>query len=290
MYNVYRHIAGAIFTIVAISLTSCGGSSDNKGSDAQTAFEEAQRIFDSGDARQCITMLDSIDSMYATEMEIMRQSMQLRPKALLQIAIEDMAVADSTINANKERIDSLRPLMTHINVPGTEGYSVRSTMVDANFMNKTGLSPRVSEIGEFYLVSSVNPAGGLKHWSVSAVVGDKIATTDTVACDGALNFRTNNSEVITFTPAGSREIGELVSDNEGLPVKILFNGQNGRTSSITLNAKQIDGIATAYRYAKAVNDMRNATIERERLNARADKLQQQINANGNSDVNNTDKQ
>lgn len=289
MYNVYRHIALAACAIAAISLSSCGGSTDNKGSEAQVAFDEAQREYDNGDARQCIALLDSLDSKYAKDMDVMKQSMGLRPKALLQIAVEDIAAADSIINANKERIDSLRPMMTHIDVPGTEGYSVCNSMVDANFMNKTGVSARVSEIGEFYLVSSVNPAGGLKHWSVSAVVGDKIATTDTVACDGALNFRVNNSEVITFTPAGSKEIGELVASNEGLPVKILFNGQNGGSKSITLNAKLINGIATAYRYAKAVNDMRDATINRERLNARADKLQQQIGNNGNSGEENTGK-
>ena len=63
-----------------------------------------------------------------------------------------------------------------------------------------------------------------------------------------------------------------------MPVKILFNGQNGRTSSISLNAAQIDGIATAYRYACAVNEMRDATIDRDRLNARAAKLREQIDA------------
>lgn len=280
MYNAYRRIAAAAYAvaIASVAMTSCKGGADNKGAEAKIAFDKAQNALNSGDARECISLLDSLDSRFADDTDIMKQSMQLRPKALMQITVEDIAAADSTVTANKLLLDSLKPLMTHVNVPGTEGYMLKSSMVDPTFMNKTGLSPRVSENGEFYLVSSVNPAGGLKHWSVSAVVGDMIATTDTVPYDGTLNFRTGNSEVITFTPAGSRGIGELVAAHEGHPVKILFNGQSGRTSSISLNAAQIDGIATAYRYARAVNEMRDATINRERLNARADKLREQIDA------------
>lgn len=281
MYNAYRHIAAAVCTIAAASLiSSCGGSADNKGAEAKIAFDKAQNALNRGDAQECVTMLDSIDRKFASDTEIIKESMRLRPKALLQITDADIMSADSAINTNKTLLDSLKPLMIHVAVPGTEGYLLRQTMVDPSFMNKTGVSPRVSETGEFYIVSSVNPAGGLHHWSVTAVVGNMSATTDTVPYDGTLNFRTNNSEVITFTPSASRAIGALVADNTNLPVKIIFNGQNGRSHSATLNATQVDGIATAYRYACAVNDMRNATINLERLNSRKAKLQQQIDSDG----------
>ncbi|MBD5230483.1 MAG: hypothetical protein HDS69_10695 [Bacteroidales bacterium] len=276
MYSVYKKMAAAacVAAVAAMSLSSCKGA-NNEGAEAQIAFDKAKNAYNGGNARLCLELLDSVDSRYSHDIDVMKQSMKLRPKALIILTEEDLAAADSTVNANKVMLDSLRPLMTHVAVPGTEGYSVKTSAVDPSFMNKTGVSPRVSEIGEFYLVSSVNPAGGLQHWSLSAVVGDMIATTDTVPYDGTLNFRTNNSEVITFTPAGSNGIGQLVADNPGLPVKIIFNGQNGRNRSISLTAEQIDALATAYRYAAAVNDMRNATIDVERLNARHAKLQQQ---------------
>ncbi len=281
MYNVYKHISKTFLTIsiATLALSSCKSEKSDTATLAEELFNKAQTELNSGNAHECITLLDSLDSNFIKERDIIQQSMNLRPQALLQIATEEIASTDFIINTNKAKLDSLKPLMTHIDVPGTEGYSLVGTLVDPNFMNKTGISPRVSEIGEFYLVTSVNPAGGLKHWSVSAVVGDMIATTDTVAYDGALNFRLNNSEVITFTPAGSNSIGELVANNPNLPVKIIFNGENGKTKSISLSTTQIEGMATAYRYALAINDMRNATINLERLNARCNKLQQQINNN-----------
>lgn len=281
MYNVYKHISKSLLTIsiATLTLSSCQSDKGESAKMAEELLSKAETALNSGNAHECITLLDSLDSNFIEERDIILQSMNLRPQALLHIATEEIASTDSIININKARLDSLKPLMTHIDVPGTEGYSLVKTLVDPNFMNKTGISPRVSEIGEFYLVTSVNPAGGLKHWSVSAVVGDMIATTDTVACDGALNFRLNNSEVITFTPAGSNSIGELVANNPNLPVKIIFNGENGKTRSISLSSTQVEGMATAYRYALAINDMRNATINLERLNARCNKLQQQIDNN-----------
>lgn len=280
MYNAYRHIGTALIAaaLTSLSVTSCKSAGDNSGAEARIAFDKAQNALNEGNARECIELLDTIDKKYASDTDIIKESIKLRPKALMIITEEDIVSADSIVSANKLLLDSLKPLMTQVNVPGTDGYMLKSSMFDPEFMNKTGVSPRVSENGEFYIVSSVNPAGGLQHWSVSAVVGDVIATTDTVPYDGTLNFRTNNSEVITFTPNASRGIGELVASNSGLPVKILFNGQNGRTHSMSLNAGQIDGIATAYRYASAVNDMRNATIDLQRLNARMTTLQQQVDS------------
>lgn len=282
MYNVCKPLFTAIFALMATSLTltSCSGGADNKGADARIALEKAQSAYNRGDAQECIALLDSIDSTFASESDVMKQSIKLRPKALMAITLKDIAIADSTVNTNRALLDSLKPLMIHIDVPGTEGYLMKRTVVDPDFMNKTGVSPRVSEIGEFYLVSSVNPAGGLQHWSLSAIAGNKMATTDTVPYDGTLNFRTNNSEVITFTPAGSEAIGALIAENPGAPVNILFNSQNGGSRNIALNAWQADGIATAYIYAKAVNDMRNAAINLERLNARKLTLQQQIDDDG----------
>lgn len=269
--------------VLAIAASGCKGTSENGGAEATKAIEAAQKAYDDGDSHLCIVLLDSLDRKFANDNEVMKRSISLRPLALMQINNDDMASADSTINANKALLDSLIPLMTHIDVPGTEGYMIKKTSVDKDFMNHTGLSPRVSEIGEFYLVTSVNPAGNLRHWSVTAAVGDMMATTDTVRCDGALNFRSNNSEVITFTPAGSAAVGQLIAEHPRLPVKILFNGEKGGHKSIALSKSQIDGIATAYRYAEAVNAMRDATIQFEKLSKRRDALQQQIAA-GNAPV------
>lgn len=281
MYNAYKHIATVALTIAlaSMSLSSCNSGQEDKAAKAKALLDNAQTALSNGNAEDCISLLDSLDANYLSEHNIIEQSMKLRPKALIELSKMEMDSTEVVINNNRHCLDSLKPLMTHIDVPSTEGYELAKSLVDPNFMNKTGISPRVSEIGEFYLVTSVNPAGGLKHWSVSAVVGNQIATTDTVACDGALNFRTNNSEVITFTPAGSQAIGELVASNSNLPVKIIFNGENGKSKSITLSAAQIDGMVTAYRYATAINDMRNATINLERLNTRINKLQQQSASN-----------
>lgn len=277
MYNVYKKLTGyaAMFAAV-LTICSCSGNVNNDAAQAEIMFERAQNALNGGDPQHCIELLDSLDKKYSAQSDVMKRSIALRPKALLGLTEAEITVTDSIINTNKFLLDSLKPLMVHIDIPGTEGYVIKQSAYDPDLMNKTGISARVSEIGEFYIVSSVNPASDLQHWSVSAVVGDMIATTDTVIYDGALNFRMNNGEVITFTPSGSEGFGKLIAENVGLPVQVLFNSQNGRSHSITLNAAQVDGIATAYNYARAINDMRNATVNMERLTTRRGKLNQQL--------------
>ena len=78
-----------------------------------------------------------------------------------------------------------------------------------DFMNSTGIEARVSEIGQFYVVSSSNPSVG--HTSITLVIGDYSATTPEVAYDGESNYRIGGGEVITFSPEQSDTIGALAA-------------------------------------------------------------------------------
>ncbi|MDE6755622.1 MAG: hypothetical protein K2J66_00595, partial [Muribaculaceae bacterium] len=146
MYNVYRHIGTALCATAMTSLlmVSCKGAADNKETEARIAFDKAQFALDNGDARECVALLDSLDRKFSDDTDIMKESMKLRPRALLLITAEDMSAADSVINTNKALLDSLKPLMAHVAVPGTEGYLIKASAYSPDFMNRTGVSPRVS--------------------------------------------------------------------------------------------------------------------------------------------------
>ena len=138
MYNAYKHISKTFLTIsiATLAFSSCKSDKAENTIMAEGLFNKAQTALHSGNAHECITLLDSLDSNFIEERAIIQQSMNLRPQALLQIATEEIATTDSIINVNKAKLDSLKPLMTHIDIPGTEVYSLVKTMVDPNFMNK----------------------------------------------------------------------------------------------------------------------------------------------------------
>lgn len=266
MYNVFKQIA--ILVIPSLFILPGCGSSQQENNDGQVALQRAEAMLNQGDPDGCIVLLDSVDGAFASQPEVLRASMALRPRAIEQAARRDILTVDSIIAQATLSVDSLRPMFTHIDVRGTDGYDIAIVAQDESFMNKTGIQGRVSEFGEFYIVSSVCPAGKLQHWSLTANVDGLMASTDTVPYDGALNYRINNGEVVTFSVKGSDAIGELISQHQSSPVTIIFNGQEGKTKNMTLTANQASGIATAYTYAQAISSLRMATIEKQRLEQR----------------------
>ncbi|MDE6126928.1 MAG: hypothetical protein K2G30_08220, partial [Muribaculaceae bacterium] len=132
-----------------------------------------------------------------------------------------------------------------------------------DFMNTTGIEPRVSEIGEFYIVSSVNPAGGLKHTTVAVSGNGARATATPVPYDGESNYRIDGGEIITFSPEASDTIGAFAYGNQGVPLTLHFIGTKERSQKLA--ADQAAAIAAAYRYSKITVDARERSVNRQKL-------------------------
>lgn len=263
-------------TFPVLMFSGCSKSVSQDQANAQILLDGARSHIDNGNPQAALNLLDSLDNTYKNETQIINESMRMRPEAIEALAMIQIAETDSLITAMTHHLDSLAPLMTKVNLPQTEGYFVASEGYDRSFMNKTGLSARVSEIGQFYIVSSVNPSSGINHWSVSAISGGQSATTDTVPYDGILNYHINNSELISFSTAQCDTIGKFVFINRKKPITIIFNGQKGKNRQIKLSTHQINAIATAYDYAHTVNQLRTSALEKERLGKRIQLAKEQL--------------
>lgn len=249
---------------VLVLLAACGKTTSRSQIEAQMLLESATQAIDAGNPQQALLFLDSIDSAYKNETEIIKESIRLRPTVMGCLISTQIADNDSLLAERTAELDSIGKIMKYVSIPQTDGYYVAGE-IDKSFTNSTGISARVSPAGEFYIVSSVNPASGLNHWSVSVIAGSDKATSDTVPYDGVLNYHINNSELISFSSAQSSMIGRTILDNRHNPVTICFNGQKGKQKSISLSSQQVDAIATAMRYSELVNEVRTCTLERERL-------------------------
>lgn len=247
-----------------IALASCGNSENP---DARDLFNSAEQSYASGDYTNAIFLLDSLQRNYPQEFKIQREAMALRPQIIEQLSIAKIASVDSMTLADNAAMESLKPLLKWVKTPGMiEGYWVDAKAFRPDFMNSTGLEARVSEIGQFYIVSSVNPSS-IKHTSVTLTLGEDSATTPEVPYDGESNYRIGGGEVITFSPEQSDTIGAFASAYKGASPKnmtLTFNGQNGK-KTVKLTAAQVNGIANAYQYSFALVRARDNMVEKQRL-------------------------
>lgn len=258
--NSYLLTLLTLSTLSTLLLASCGGPKENP--QARALLEEAQRTMEFGDYGMSIELLDSLQSRFPDQTAIGREALALRPKVIELFTERQITTTDSLIAVNEAAAERLRPAMKWVKTPGMiEGYYVEQSAYNPSFLNTTGLQGRVSEIGQFYLVSSLNP-GGLKHTSVSLSTGGESAATPAVAYDGDSNFRIGSGEMITFSPEQSDTIGWFAANHPGA-LSLTFNGSKSR--SVKLTPRQTAAIAAAWEYSRALCDVRQLGVERQRL-------------------------
>ena len=256
--------------IAGLAIAGSGCSSNSENPDARNLLAKAENDFNSGNYASSIALLDSLQKTFPAETALQREAMAMRPKVIEAEATKALAAVDSTYNADIETLKSLKTQLKWIKTPGMiEGYWIAPEVYRSDFMNTTGIEARVSEIGEFYIVSSVNPAGNLKHQSIGLKTSAGNARTQNVAYDGESNYRIGGAEVITFSPAQSDTIGMVarnaVEANQAAGASVIFYGVKGE-KSVKISPAVLKGIGKAYAYSAATIRARDLQVERERLN------------------------
>lgn len=256
--------------IAGLAIAGSGCSSKSENPDARNLLAMAENDFNSGNYASSIALLDSLQKTFPAETALQREALAMRPKVIEAEATKALAAVDSTYNADIETLKSLKTQLKWIKTPGMiEGYWIAPEVYRSDFMNTTGIEARVSEIGEFYIVSSVNPAGNLKHQSIGLKTSAGNARTQNVAYDGESNYRIGGAEVITFSPAQSDTIGMVarnaVEANQAAGASVIFYGVKGE-KSVKISPAVLKGIGKAYAYSAATIRARDLQVERERLN------------------------
>jgi hypothetical protein len=263
--------AAAIGSLLIFSASCSGGKTAD--SNAQQLFDDASAAFEATDYTRATALLDSLQKNYPAEVELQRQGMALRPKVIEKATLLKISTNDSLSTLAQLSAQQSKGKLKWIKTPRmVEGYWVASQGYNADFMNTTGIQGRVSEIGEFYIVSSAKPS--VNHTSIALSNGSETVATETVPYDGESNYRINGGEIITFSPQQSDTIGQFAAANAGRPLTLSFRGKASK--SVKLTAQQVAALADAYTYAHAVTSGRDLATERQRLEATLQVARNQI--------------
>lgn len=252
-------------SLISFSLIVTGCSSESETSKAaRLLYEEAQASNLDGEPTKALVLLDSLKSNYPTETKWQREAMKLRPTVIIAESEMQINLINDSISWLEEEYNRILPKMKKISDPRlVEPYYVSAATYTADFMDKTGIQPRVSEIGQFYLVTSVNGLG-LKHTGCSLTYAGETATAGPIPFDGELNYRIEGGEVVTYSPEQSEAIGKLASQYPGESMTLTITGSKNK--SIKLSGKEVTAIANCYNFSKAIVEARQLAFERERLN------------------------
>lgn len=241
-------------------LSACGATKEE--SPAGDLYNQAEAAFNAGDYSLSLSMLDSLQKAYPSEVEIQRQGMALRPQVIEKQTLKQISTNDSLLAVDQLETERLKPQLKWVKAPRmVEGYWVANRGYNPDFMNTTAIQARVSEIGEFYIVSSMKPAGN--HTSIALSSGAEKASTVEVPYDGESNYRIDGGEIITFSPAQSDTIGAFAASHRDQQLTLTFAGK--QTRNVKLTADQVNSIADLYNYSQAIIGSRELASDRQRL-------------------------
>lgn len=262
MFNAASKSLIAIAAATAL-LSSCGEK--ESAHSAKTLLSEAKTFIAAGQYDKAITLIDSISNAYPNEIDMRREAMKLRPEATEGLTMAQLSHADSLTATLQSRYDSIARLMVKIDSPElVEGYWVAAQGRNPQPMSTDIIEGRITDNGEFYMVSSLNPSS-LRHNSFSLTSGDgDNVSTATVPYDGEMNYRINGGEVVTYMSDNCKEIGPFAAAHRQKPVTVTFHGEGNK--KIRLTPAQISGLATAWEFSQTLTEFRHWSIERERLN------------------------
>lgn len=257
MYN-----AAIKLTAIALIFNIFPSCADNNGEKAKELLNSAETCISSGNYSQAITLLDSLQHAYPKEIEIQRNAMHLRPKAIEGQTLIETERNDSLIAMLEAEHNSLKNDFSLVNNPELlEGYYV-ITEFNKPIFDHTTIQPRLSAQGEFYIVSSLN-GNPIKHTAITLSKGNENATTPHVDYDGERNYRSGKTEMITFMPAECDSIGQFASRFDNSKLTLKFIGK--RTYDTTLSAKETNAIATTYKMSQILSRLKKARLKKELL-------------------------
>lgn len=268
MFNAANKTIAAL--MIAAALVSCGENNKEK---AQALLDEASSLVERGDYGAAIEVIDTLDTRYAKEIDVRKQGLLCRARAVEGLAKDSIIAADDMLTHSIEQMEAREKDFEHIELPnGLDGYFIAKSIYEKNAMNKTGIQPRVED-SEGYFQLAVNIHGrkiGFERVSVNN--GGNVVTT--VAVNPGRLVTVEGSELVVLTQEEATPLVEALKANPGIDEYKLCGAKNSIT--VKLMSKMRDAIINSYDYAMSIQANRLAQIKREKFERQLQMARDQI--------------
>lgn len=255
--NRFTFLAAA--TLMAVSCTT---ETERRAAAAEDLRAQAAELIRAGNHTQAIAILDSLDSAYHEQTGVRRSALASRAEAIAGLAMQNIGPADERLAKATLHADSLAAYFVNVEGPrGLEGYAVAKDLAKQNVTAATGVQPRVDNDGYISLAAVVKGKSiGLNAVSVTTQSGT--AKSEIISSDRCIS--SEGSELTSFR---QEEVAAVLSALEAAgdyPAKLFLDGSKGSVE-VKLTANMRTALVRSWQYSQALQELRSAKIERERL-------------------------
>ncbi len=248
-----KSIAAAI---LMLGMCACGNSAREG---AEELYKQSESAIEARNYSGAIVLLDTLNSRYPAETGIRREALRLRARAMEGIAQDSIQAGDKALAEATIRREELDAKFRHVDSSvGLEGYFIPKGAPE-KVMTATGIQPRVTDKGYFYIVANVQGrAIGLR--SISFVNGAETCSSSEISPSRVI--KVEGSESCSFNPEDLEGVGQWLKDHPDAS-KVVLVGTKGN-ADVKLTKELKAQLVECYDYACALQAQRLASIHREK--------------------------
>lgn len=256
--------ASKLLILPLIVLAACSSDNEEKQA-ADSLVAEASAALNRGDFVAAEAMLDSVTAKYPKQIEAGRAALALRPKVMERKTEQEIVELQTLMQYSGSYVDSVSRFFTV--VPRSEDvlepYLIHND-VPSNWRDKNTAVSRLSNSGEFYIISSL--AGNTAHHTALQMSKDGVSVTSGTVPYDATDRLVRESVRFPSSAADTLGVFAMQMDGRG-SVTLNFVGGN-KAPSATLSAKEIHAMADTYRMGTAMRTLNSGSRRLEQLKAK----------------------
>lgn len=242
--------------LLALSLASCGNKERES---AAALYADSEQAIATGNYSGALVMLDTLNSRFPEQTQIRKDALRLRAMAMEGLATDSISAGSEALAVATLRVEELRPGFRHVDSSvGLEGYFIPKDAPE-KVMTTTGLQPRVSDKGFFYIVANVQ-GKAIGFSSLEFVAGALAISSSEIS--PARVVKVEGSESVSFNPEDLEGVGAWLVDNPGVN-KAVLHGTKGSVT-VKIDDKLRKQLVDCYLYSEALQAQRLASLKREK--------------------------
>ena len=242
--------------LLALSLASCGNKERES---AAALYADSEQAIATGNYSGALVMLDTLNSRFPEQTQIRKDALRLRAMAMEGLATDSISAGSEALAVATLRVEELRPGFRHVDSSvGLEGYFIPKDAPE-KVMTTTGLQPRVSDKGFFYIVANVQ-GKAIGFSSLEFVAGALAISSSEIS--PARVVKVEGSESVSFNPEDLEGVGAWLVDNPGVS-KAVLHGTKGSVT-VKIDDKLRKQLVDCYLYSEALQAQRLASLKREK--------------------------
>lgn len=241
---------------ILLAITACGNADRDS---AKALLDESRQAVEKHDYNKAFELIDTLNVRYRTQTEVRHEALVLRAQAMEGMAIDSISAGDRALAEATLALDAFDGRFRHIeSTVGLDGYFLPEGVSD-KVMTATGIQPRVSEDGHFYIVANVQGRSiGLESIEFTANGNTKsssvLSPSRVVSVEG--------SEIASFTPEDLEGLAQWLIANPDI-TRCTLHGSKGNID-VKLSSAAKKQLVECAAYSQALQAKRLALVHREK--------------------------